>query len=253
MARLDDVVRRRPLLRVGHLPREDGGELLLRHPRPREDALALDIGGSRDDDDRIQELGARGGVHGLEEERYVEAYEPLTIRGGALNEGVAISGDKRVHQGLQPFQGVFSSGSQDCSRKFRPIDTAVVRAHARECIADRLNCSSTGSIQRMHAGIRIVDGKARTSEELRSGRLAHADRACQADDNGSRGRRYCRHQRRGGPAAHPRSETDKDLARQTRTVKSVCLRNYATVCVCDVCGERTDAMGRAGKTFRNVK
>jgi hypothetical protein len=167
----DDEVRARPLLGVGELAGEDALEGVGRHAGARQHPLPLHSGGRADHEDAVElALGA-----GLVEQGYVEDDERRAgIRG---SEGGAVGGDERVHQGLDPVEE--ARVGRDSGAQSGAVDAAL--GHRIRGDAGERRRAGLTRVEAVHRGVGVPDRHAGLLEQRRGRRLAHADRAGQAE------------------------------------------------------------------------
>ncbi len=89
-----------------------------------------------------------------------------------------------AHQGMdQGFEAAQALGvAEHDGAQRRAIDRAVGAERPGKGLADGGGRSAARAVERMHAGIGVVDRHAARPEHRRGGALAHADRAGEAED-----------------------------------------------------------------------
>ena len=172
--RVDDEVCQPPLLGITHLLGEDRVELRLAHALPFQDTRPLHLGRCARHDGGVDVAMAPR----LEEERHVEDRDAPTLAPCPLQSGRLRLAHQRVDDRLQI--GERSRIAEHLLRQPRAVDDAVCD-RAGEALRDERHRSA--AIERVHGLVRIVQGVAVASEEARRGRLAHPDRAGEADDD----------------------------------------------------------------------
>ena len=100
VAGVDDEIGALALFGVRHLPRQDRLELFRRHARPRQHALALDVGGAV----TTTTLSTRSRAAGLEQQRDVEHDKRRAGGAVARQERVGIGAHQRMDDRFQPLQ-----------------------------------------------------------------------------------------------------------------------------------------------------
>ena len=165
-----------PLLPVGKLVGENAGEGLRGHPRARENPGALQESRRRDHHHGV----ALRGKPDLEQKRDVEHDRAFAPRRGAAEKRALDAAHQRVDDGLQPAQ--LRTAPEHPLAQPCPVDGAVPH-HAGEGLADSAHRGAARSQQAVHRGIGIVYRQAQMAEHPGRRRLAHPDRAGEADDH----------------------------------------------------------------------
>ncbi len=154
--------------------RANPGEARLRHAGARQDAAALDPGGCGHHDHRINAPPAAL----FKEQGNVEHdHRPRSV---APEEAAACALHRRVDDTLEPAQLIAIGKHQPAQRS--AIDTRRARG-PRKGGLDRGEQRAAGALETVNLGIGIEDRHAQCLEHRRHRRLAHADRAGEADDD----------------------------------------------------------------------
>ena len=172
-AAVHNVVGARSLLGVGELARQQMLELLHRHARPCQHALALHLRGRGQRDRHVDALlGA-----GLEQKRDLQHRE--------LRARVFLRDRKSISAATTRGCTMASSRLQPClrARQLLAEQLAVDLAAARDAGKGRLDRpDGLAFIEAVHPGIGVEHRHAAAREMLGRRRLAHADGAGEADD-----------------------------------------------------------------------
>lgn len=176
LPRVDHEIGAAALFPVAHLGGEDGAELLVRHPRPPEHAAALHMRGRRHDDGGIDV----GMAAALEEQRDVERDDRRAVLPRRREERLLRLPHHRMHDRLK---AAARPGVPEHRRaELRAVDT-VRPGRPRKRRLDRRERRAAGPLQPVHLRIGVEHGNARASQHRRDGRLAHADRTGEAEDD----------------------------------------------------------------------
>ena len=170
---IHDEMRAGALFRIRHLPREQRVEPLRRHAGPLQHARALHLGRRRDDHHRIDAFLAAG----LEQQRNVEHDGARAFRVSAREEPLRHRAHQRMHDRFEPLDRVRIA--DELFGELSAVDPAVGR-HAGKRRLDRPD--RLALIEPVHHRVGIVHRHAGLAKEVRGGRLAHADRAGEAED-----------------------------------------------------------------------
>jgi len=173
-ARVDQEIRFLSFFRIRDLFVQDRLERLFRHARPGQDAGTLDLGRGGDDDDLV-EPAIRAG---LEQKRDVAEHQGVAFGPGIGQEAVAIRGDQRMNRGLDAAEQI--RVGQDGGAQSAAID-AVVGDRVGGEGGDGRGAGAAGRVEPVDGGVRIPNRHAERGEHGRRGRLAHADRAGEAE------------------------------------------------------------------------
>jgi len=161
------------LLRIRHLPGEDGLELVGGHTGPGHDAVALSRCWRRDDGDGIDAALAAG----LQQQGYVQDDHGMAAGAGGIAEGLFGAADQRMDDRLEALQRLRilqHHRAEPCA-----INPAIDR-HARKGGLDGRD--GVSGIEPVNRRIGIMNGDPRLAEEGRGGGFAHADGAGKAKD-----------------------------------------------------------------------
>lgn len=164
------------LFPVAHLGGEDRRELFVAHPQPREHAAALHVRGRGHHDGRVDMRVAAT----FEKEGNIERDDRRAVLPRFGQESLL----RLPHQGMHDFfEAAAGFGVAEHGRaEFRTID-ALRTGRAREGRLDRRKRSAAGALQPVHLGIGIEHGHTRAPQHRRDGRLAHADRTSETEND----------------------------------------------------------------------
>ena len=167
-----------PFLAVGKLVGENAGERFRGHPRARQNPRPLQEGRRRDHHHGV----ALRGKPDLEQERDVEHDDAFAPRRGAAEKPALDAAHQRVDDRLQPAQ--LRGAPEHPLAQLCPVDGAVPH-HAGEGLADSAHRGAARGQEPVHRSIGIVYRQAQMAEHPGRRRLAHPDRAGEADDHHS--------------------------------------------------------------------
>lgn len=199
LPRVDHEIGAAALFPVAHLGGKDRRELFMAHPRPREHAAALHVRGRGHHNGRVDMRVAAA----FEKEGNIERDERRAV--------LPRLGQKRLlrltHQGVHDFFeaaagfGVAEYGGTE----FRAVD-ALGAGRARERRLDRCERRAARALQPVHLGIRIEHRDTGAPQHRRDGRLAHADRTGETENDHCVSRAFSSSSQPSGGAAPKNSE-----------------------------------------------
>lgn len=152
-------------------------EFFFGHVGAAQNPLSLKPGRRRHHDHCVaQPLAA-----GLEKQGNVEAYQRRAAPGVTSDESLRFATYPRMQDRLQAPQG--GGISKHPGAELAPVDAAC-DDDTRKGGIDRRHCSAAAGHQAMHGRVGVVHRHAEAPQHIRRRRLAHTDRAGQAQDTG---------------------------------------------------------------------
>ena len=176
LPRVDHEISAAALFPVAHLSRKDGKEFFAAHAPPRQHAAALHMRGRGYDDGGVN----MGMTAAFEKKRNIERDHGDTVLPCLFQKRLLRLPHHGMHDRLESAARI--RVAEHRGTKFCAVN-AVRSGRTRKCCFDRRERRTAGALQPVDFGIGIEHRHARAPQHRRDGRLAHADRAGETEDD----------------------------------------------------------------------